>query len=121
MMRRPPRSTRTDTLFPYTTLFRSGFKACVYAVALSAFGTAQGAIGDFQVLPGDVQLRLCSAQLELGVGNFRGHAYPCRLPLIHRDLVGCRSPFASPPSQAPSILDPTPGESRSKARRGGNK
>src|SRR3546814_8582320 len=27
MMRRPPRSTRTDTLFPYTTLFRS--VACV--------------------------------------------------------------------------------------------
>src|SRR3546814_13998188 len=26
MIRRPPRSTRTDTLFPYTTLFRS---ACV--------------------------------------------------------------------------------------------
>src|SRR3546814_5572877 len=24
MMRRPPRSTRTDILFPYTTLFRSG-------------------------------------------------------------------------------------------------
>src|SRR3546814_4010129 len=24
MTRRPPRSTRTDTLFPYTTLFRSG-------------------------------------------------------------------------------------------------
>src|SRR3546814_13616959 len=27
MIRRPPRSTRTDTLFPYTTLFRS-FRAC---------------------------------------------------------------------------------------------
>src|SRR3546814_7958807 len=26
MIRRPPRSTRTDTLFPYTTLFRSGIK-----------------------------------------------------------------------------------------------
>src|SRR3546814_18804971 len=26
MIRRPPRSTRTDTLFPYTTLFRSGLK-----------------------------------------------------------------------------------------------
>src|SRR3546814_8203228 len=27
MIRRPPRSTRTDTLFPYTTLFRSaGFR-----------------------------------------------------------------------------------------------
>src|SRR3546814_12047013 len=28
MIRRPPRSTRTDTLFPYTTLFRSFFQAC---------------------------------------------------------------------------------------------
>src|SRR3546814_2779636 len=27
MIRRPPRSTRTDTLFPYTTLFRSGLHA----------------------------------------------------------------------------------------------
>src|SRR3546814_7400548 len=27
MIRRPPRSTRTDTLFPYTTLFRSEDKA----------------------------------------------------------------------------------------------
>src|SRR3546814_6868636 len=26
MIRRPPRSTRTDTLFPYTTLFRSNAK-----------------------------------------------------------------------------------------------
>src|SRR3546814_10470036 len=26
MIRRPPRSTRTDTLFPYTTLFRSNYK-----------------------------------------------------------------------------------------------
>src|SRR3546814_5905121 len=33
MIRRPPRSTRTDTLFPYTTLFRSvihhGNDACI--------------------------------------------------------------------------------------------
>src|SRR3546814_7720567 len=27
MIRRPPRSTRTDTLFPYTTLFRSRLDA----------------------------------------------------------------------------------------------
>src|SRR3546814_5774318 len=27
MIRRPPRSTRTDTLFPYTTLFRSRERA----------------------------------------------------------------------------------------------
>src|SRR3546814_19909345 len=29
MIRRPPRSTRTDTLFPYTTLFRS-FIGCIH-------------------------------------------------------------------------------------------
>src|SRR3546814_3742935 len=28
MIRRPPRSTRTDTLFPYTTLFRSHTRPC---------------------------------------------------------------------------------------------
>src|SRR3546814_12468414 len=27
MIRRPPRSTRTDTLFPYTTLFRSNLSS----------------------------------------------------------------------------------------------
>src|SRR3546814_2882767 len=29
MIRRPPRSTRTDTLFPYTTLFRSKRRTCL--------------------------------------------------------------------------------------------
>src|SRR3546814_3683729 len=32
MLRRPPRSTRTDTLFPYTTLFRSARKGLGLAV-----------------------------------------------------------------------------------------
>src|SRR3546814_1553196 len=31
MIRRPPRSTRTDTLFPYTTLFRSHPQDCAGA------------------------------------------------------------------------------------------
>src|SRR3546814_20905675 len=30
MIRRPPRSTRTDTLFPYTTLFRAAHQARRY-------------------------------------------------------------------------------------------
>src|SRR3546814_6316386 len=34
MIRRPPRSTRTDTLFPYTTLFRSGRRARDHAGAV---------------------------------------------------------------------------------------
>src|SRR3546814_3644894 len=33
MIRRPPRSTRTDTLFPYTTLFRSPTADYEYGVA----------------------------------------------------------------------------------------
>src|SRR3546814_7118286 len=33
MIRRPPRSTRTDTLFPYTTLFRSDFDEQLVALA----------------------------------------------------------------------------------------
>src|SRR3546814_13552722 len=32
MIRRPPRSTRTDTLFPYTTLFRSSGGCCEMVV-----------------------------------------------------------------------------------------
>src|SRR3546814_14891965 len=31
MIRRPPRSTRTDTLFPYTTLFRSIYQAIIHS------------------------------------------------------------------------------------------
>src|SRR3546814_5924382 len=34
MIRRPPRSTRTDTLFPYTTLFRSLVHHRAVAVAI---------------------------------------------------------------------------------------
>src|SRR3546814_15015537 len=43
MIRRPPRSTRTDTLFPYTTLFRSfGHKRQGNAETLRGFGEAYG-------------------------------------------------------------------------------
>src|SRR3546814_9474635 len=39
MIRRPPRSTRTDTLFPYTTLFRS-----MFGVMISSLGIVQDRI-----------------------------------------------------------------------------
>src|SRR3546814_16702031 len=41
MIRRPPRSTRTDTLFPYTTLFRSQGQT---AVLVAVDGKPVGAI-----------------------------------------------------------------------------
>src|SRR3546814_7590048 len=37
MIRRPPRSTRTDTLFPYTTLFRSN-------VGIGKFGVGKNMV-----------------------------------------------------------------------------
>src|SRR3546814_3584429 len=42
MIRRPPRSTRTDTLFPYTTLFRSRD----HALGRKRGGRLAGRIGD---------------------------------------------------------------------------
>src|SRR3546814_10764418 len=37
MIRRPPRSTRTDTLVPYTTLFRSGVRQMVVELEARRF------------------------------------------------------------------------------------
>src|SRR3546814_8289740 len=57
MIRRPPRSTRTDTLFPYTTLFRS-------EVAALAAGQIHGV--EVEVLVAAVV-----AQVQQGVGPVR--------------------------------------------------
>src|SRR3546814_16426217 len=46
MIRRPPRSTRTDTLFPYTTLFRSTDTTALGQVVLPAatWGEREGTV-----------------------------------------------------------------------------
>src|SRR3546814_6991011 len=45
MLRRPPRSTRTDTLFPYTTLFRStGTYHCIQAALPAMLASGWGRI-----------------------------------------------------------------------------
>src|SRR3546814_18595046 len=43
MIRRPPRSTRTDTLFPYTTLFRSGLADNLRVKGYPVFGPGKKA------------------------------------------------------------------------------
>src|SRR3546814_10041274 len=48
MIRRPPRSTRTDTLFPYTTLFRSSTRI-EWLVGLIVTNAQQIAFLDFPV------------------------------------------------------------------------
>src|SRR3546814_2927842 len=52
MLRRPPRSTRTDTLFPYTTLFRSaGRLGVALADSLLQRRLLRRQDGDFRVGP----------------------------------------------------------------------
>src|SRR3546814_10890269 len=46
MLRRPPRSTRTDTLFPYTTLFRSQFEEDDVAVPAGQAERGAGTVED---------------------------------------------------------------------------
>src|SRR3546814_13795154 len=68
MIRRPPRSTRTDTLFPYTTLFRSdrragqaamgeqgGFAECGLAMAGDDLGRDAGEGAEQQVFAAERQ------------------------------------------------------------------
>src|SRR3546814_11574479 len=54
MIRRPPRSTRTDTLFPYTTLFRSN----------AFFATPTGRIyaGEWMAAQADPEVMLAVAK-----------------------------------------------------------
>src|SRR3546814_14303120 len=80
MIRRPPRSTRTDTLFPYTTLFRS---------ALIQQGYAKGRISKDDIFVAD-SLRVATGRLAADRAD---------LPALERDAraanVGLRTVVAA--------------------------
>src|SRR3546814_7666746 len=58
MIRRPPRSTLTDTLFPYTTLFRSGDDGLEWDVHQGAIEDSGTTIAEHRVDPlGQIALR----------------------------------------------------------------
>src|SRR3546814_17330700 len=67
MIRRPPRSTRTDTLFPYTTLFRSQREDSVDQLRC-------GVADDGEVLEVDLRLLDEAAALLAGDGRQRAVA-----------------------------------------------
>src|SRR3546814_6240711 len=69
MLRRPPRSTRTDTLFPYTTLFR----------AHQPDGRCPGAAGQshFPVQYGKLARRACKCRPMPGHAPGRAACAPC--------------------------------------------
>src|SRR3546814_3846307 len=72
MLRRPPRSTRTDTLFPYTTLFRSAFAALALLHPLAGDDIIDhlGDVGRmvahaFQILGDEQQMRALGNMLRI--------------------------------------------------------
>src|SRR3546814_10265758 len=74
MIRRPPRSTRTDTLFPYTTLFRS-------------FGPFRLVWGDF--LCKELAHRRAERLMILSIGRARQNIERHRLPFLVPDRGLC--------------------------------
>src|SRR3546814_1904907 len=62
MIRRPPRSTRTDTLFPYTTLFRSARKARPHPQPARHLGQLRSRCRDFRAKP-PVQARAALSEV----------------------------------------------------------
>src|SRR3546814_11426024 len=83
MIRRPPRSTRTDTLFPYTTLFRSPapcFRPPIQAdFADGAVGAAGEAVKDYYDTLG-VQRDADAAALQPAYRKLAVHDHPDRNP-----------------------------------------
>src|SRR3546814_14969710 len=62
MLRRPPRSTRTDTLFPYTTLFRSGLLQHYYENTDREWTAAQqAAVNGHSLLTGTELNAICQS------------------------------------------------------------
>src|SRR3546814_16212122 len=89
MIRRPPRSTRPDTLFPYTTLFRSALVGNPNAGKSSLFNALTGARQKIANYPG------------VTVERKAGHAsFADGRPLALIDLPGSYSLSPASPDEA---------------------
>src|SRR3546814_1270262 len=66
MIRRPPRSTRTDTLFPYTTLFRSG---CALPLSYGSMTIYPTLARDFGSGPMAAAHASCQGGLPISIEN----------------------------------------------------
>src|SRR3546814_5647389 len=94
MIRRPPRSTRTDTLLPYTTLFRSGWKTI-----LSTFSRVRaGSAGTVAAVRLDEPRRLRSL-VERGAAS-AGSATPSAASAVI--MASARSSIVALGAQTPS-------------------
>src|SRR3546814_5833990 len=90
MPRRPPRSTRTDTLFPYTTLFRSRGALDRRHVRTVRLGipSPQAAqtllLGGIGTLPGETGLRAAYAGIVDRYGQSRSEEHTSELQSLMR-------------------------------------
>src|SRR3546814_4566648 len=95
MIRRPPRSTRTDTRFPYTTLFRSRGRADVAVLAedgqdllrVDAHGLDEGRGVDLADLVDDELVHFLHHPAQCDTGRSEEHT--SELQSLMRNLV-CR-------------------------------
>src|SRR3546814_7727116 len=85
MIRRPPRSTRTDTLFPYTTLFRSDHRAAGVAAASRARHLPDGRVdAGAGTVAGAGGVRAGVAQDEVANGEQRSEEHTSELQSLMR-------------------------------------
>src|SRR3546814_2336097 len=87
MIRRPPRSTRTDTLFPYTTLFRSQGQSGS-AAPWWGRGTSRGTSSTVPPTRPKRLLTLISTRSRVAIDGQIGRAHVCT-PVTNAHLV-CR-------------------------------
>src|SRR3546814_6272558 len=85
MIRRPPRSTRTDTLFPYTTLFRSGSHRPCLSAPFCGYGPATAPVGHADAAVGAG----ATGQLYVSIQAIRREPSVTAVP-VHRVLVVLR-------------------------------
>src|SRR3546814_1812624 len=86
MIRRPPRSTRTDTLFPYTTLFRSGQRRGLHLGGLlqSGFRIAFSADIDGDLAADGILLAIGAGADEIMLGIIRSEEHTSELQSLMR-------------------------------------
>src|SRR3546814_8048452 len=92
MIRRPPRSTRTDTLFPYTTLFRSAPNRCGGTSRDRRFhpGRDDDSLAELEVRFGRVSLEEAEGAIMAHSLSIPGRRLPKGRVLDRDDLAAVR-------------------------------
>src|SRR3546814_13456808 len=81
MIRRPPRSTRTDTLFPYTTLFRSIVPDTARTIgAIASYMAGTDLRTDHLVVAGTLRRRTDQPGMEAASRDTERPAHPRHRP-----------------------------------------